>query len=306
MFLRNVAKLFASAPQKAKPRRSNVSLRVEGLEARDVPAFLGGVANLAHTFGQAAQQVAATVQSTAAAVQSTSLGGRMADYLQGQVAAGRRIGGGECAHLAIEALRVAGADFTRTEPAGTSDYVWSSNRVARLTHGSQLAGKRFQVGDIIQYQNATFSSGGSGKLAHHTQVVAAVDSGGRITRVFEQNVNGNRTAQRRAILDLTKLSGGSVSIYRPVARVNQAGLKEFTIVNNTNSSKTYTLQIGSSSYNNTLSSANTANSFTTRWAQVSGSTAVKLKIGGATVTVEHGAAYELYTTSNGTTGIRRI
>src|SRR5262245_11674436 len=53
------------------------------------------------------------------------LGDKMAEYLQEQVNARRRIGGGECAHLATEALRIAGAEFLRPEPKGTMDYVWT-------------------------------------------------------------------------------------------------------------------------------------------------------------------------------------
>src|SRR5262249_21159083 len=195
-----------------------------------------------------------------------SLGDKMANYLQAQVNARRRVGGGEGAHLATEALRIAGAEFLRPEPPGTRDYVWTSNRVTRLTHGGQVAGKRFRVGDIIQYHNATFSAGGN--LAHHTQVVAAVDSRGRITQAYEENVGGNdgRTAQRRAAPDLTKLTGGSVSIYRPVARMRRAGRVEYTIVNNTSASRTYKVLIWSDEIGKaTLSAVNTTNSYRDGW-----------------------------------------
>jgi hypothetical protein len=228
----------------------------------------------------------------------------MASYLQAQVNARRRIGGGECAHLATEALRFAGAEFRRPEPAGTMDYVWTSNRVARLTHGSSLPYRRFQVGDVIQYHNATFSNRGA--IAHHTQVVAAVDYRGRITSVFEQNVNGNRTAQRRAAPDLSKLTGGSVSVYRPVRRASRPGLVEFTIVNNTNVSRTYQLQIGSSLTSATLGVANTEASYWQRWATFSGNVRPTLKVGTTSLVIEDGAAYELYALPGGQVGIRKL
>jgi hypothetical protein len=203
-------------------------------------------------------------------------------------------------------LRAAGADFTRTEPVGTQDYVWTTNRVARLTNGNQLSGKRFKVGDIIQYHNARFSSGGTAKLAHHTQVVAAVNSAGRITQVYEQNVNGDRTLQRRAALDLSKLTGGSVSVYRPVGRLAQAGRVEYTIVNNTNSARAYTLQIGSYSSSKTLDRANTQGSYRVGSATFSGAARPVLKVGTTSVTIQDGAAYVLYTMSNGRVGVRRM
>src|SRR5262249_44727654 len=146
--------------------------QLERLESREVLASLGG--GLLRPPTVAAALVAP----------SLTLGQKMANFLQSRL--GTRVGGGECAHLAMEALRAAGADFTRTQPAGPSDYVWTSNGAARLTNGSQVAGKRFQVGDIIQYENARFSAGGVRSLPHHTQVVAAVDAAGRITRVYEE------------------------------------------------------------------------------------------------------------------------
>lgn len=295
MILNSIKNWFTGKRHPSSPRRrSTVRLRVEGLEGRVMPAVLS----------LAPPPLAPAFVAPAVVAAAPSLGDRMGDFLNSKL--GKRVGGGECAHIATEALRVAGADFTRTEASGTQDYVWTTNRIARLTQGSQLAGKVFKVGDILQYNNATLRSGGTSKLLHHTQVVAAVDSRGRITKVYEQNVNGNRTVQKHDMLDLSKLNGGSVSIYRAVARANPAGLREFTIVNNTSSSKTYTLQIGSSNFSSTLTAANTANSYSTRTATFSGNATVKLKIGNSSITVEQGAAYELFTMSNGSTGIRRI
>src|SRR5262249_18406906 len=155
-------------------------------------------------------------------------------------------------------------EFSRDEPPGTVDYVWTSHRVVRLTRASQYlhAYRRLKVGDIIQYHNATFSN--RGPLAHHTQVVAAVDRRGYVM-VFEQNVGdpANRTAQRRnATTYLRTLTGGSVTIYRPVPRVKRAGQVEFTVVNNTPVSQTYQVRLpGADTETVTLTAANTTSSY---------------------------------------------
>ncbi len=306
MLFSSLTNWFSPRGRRPSPRRTPPSrrLRLEGLEGRDVPALFGGLLpDLAAAVQQAAQHAAPQIQ-VSASNQSVSLGQKMYNFLSSRV--GARVGGGECADIAVEALRVAGADFTRTERQGTQDYVWTSNRVARLTNGRQLAGYKFQVGDVIQYNNATFSAGGSSKLAHHTQVVAAVDAKGRITKVFEQNWNHIRKVQLNPIIDLTKLTGGSVSIYRAVARTTHPGLVEFTLVNNTKKTLTYTLQTGSSKTNDTVTQADTANSYRTWTASYSGSARPTLKIGNASLQVRDGVAYELYTLSNGQVGIREV
>jgi hypothetical protein len=281
---------------KRRRRTASLSFETESLETRQVLAVVSPVNSIGSAIAASKLQVKA----------AATFGQSMANYLQQQVNSGKRIGGGECAHLATEALRVAGAEFIRTEPAGTSDYVWSSNRIARLTKGSQLAGKVFQVGDIIQYQNATFSSGGTKKLQHHTQVVAAVDSKGRITQVFEQNVNGDRTAQKRAIMDLSKLTGGSVSVYRPVARKVETGRFAFTVVNNTSGSKSYSLTIGNKTTSYSIGKSNAKDSYKTHWVKYTGSQTPTIKVGSTSLTLRDAGAFEIYTNSSGSTSLRRI
>ena len=237
---------------------------------------------------------------------SPSLGDKMGTFLQAKL--GSRIGGGECAHLAVIALQVVGADFTRTEPKGTSDYIWSSNRIARLTNGSQVAGKQFRVGDIVQFHHSTFRTGS--RIPHHTQVVAAVDKAGRITEVYDQNITINgtkyRTVKRHKAIDLTKLTGGAVSIYRPVTRVPETGLVEFIIINNTNAKSTVIFQRGTTVSKFTPDKANTRGSFLSIKVKISGTGDAMLKVGNTSVKIEDGTLYEMFTQKNGQDGIRKL
>src|ERR1700741_4413793 len=114
MFSSSITSWFGGKSQQSSPRRRpTVRLGVEGLETREMPAVFGP--DLTVIARNAVHQAQVQLQA-AVAVQRTTIGQQMANYLQGQVNAGRRIGGGECPHLATEALRASGADFTRTEP----------------------------------------------------------------------------------------------------------------------------------------------------------------------------------------------
>jgi hypothetical protein len=108
------------------------------------------------------------------------------------------------------------------------------------------------------------------------------------------------------MLDLTKLTGGSVSVYRAVARTPHAGLVEYTLVNNTGASRAVTLQVGSYTSSGTLDKVNTQGSYRTGSATFSGTARPTLKVGNVSVVIQDGAAYELYTQSNGQVGIRKL
>jgi hypothetical protein len=301
MFASNLTRwLVGRGRRPAAGRVPTSRLGLECLERREVPAFVGwpGVfSRLSQPTRPASGQLRPPVTTADPAL----LGQAIAHFLQGRL--GTRVGGGECAHLATEALRVAGAEFLRTEPAGTLDYVWTSDRVARLTGGGQLTGNQFAVGDILQYDHARFSDGR--ELDHHTQVVAAVDSGGRITWVYEQN-DGNRTVVRSPVPDLGKLSGGSVTVYRPVARTPRPGVVEYTVVNDTPTRRTWTLQIGSSKWDGTLDRANSAGSYLAGVATVSAGVRAMLVVGDASVEARDGAGYEFFTLANGQVGVRQV
>jgi hypothetical protein len=225
--------------------------------------------------------------------QPSALSQRVVDYLNAN--RGRRIGGGECAHLATEALRVAGAQFVRTASdfPGPGDYVWGNLvKVVSATSGRAVDSSPSTAvlpGDVIQYRNAAFSTGS--RASHHTSVVAEVDANGRPTKVYEQNLGNsgtkgvNRTATLRPF-DMTKLTSGFIRIYRPQARTTTAGRYEFTIVNNTSSSQRFEI-FGKAS---TLGPDNTASSYTTYWTTGS---RPRLTLNGRTYDLVNGAGYRI-------------
>ncbi|MFO1063757.1 MAG: hypothetical protein U0892_07820 [Pirellulales bacterium] len=158
----------------------------------------------------------------------------------------KHVGGGECAHLATEMLRATGNDFTRTEKKGTTNYVWSTNKIAEF--GTGLHGKTngYIVGDIIQFQDAVF---GDGQPIHHTQVVGKVDHSGRILKVYEQNLSpGHSPVQKNPVKDFTKLKRGWVTIYRPVKDSPAAGYFEASILNRSQTSRTAKFKYGDSTH----------------------------------------------------------
>src|SRR4051794_18218795 len=57
-----------------------------------------------------------------------TLNSKVVKYLEGKI--GTRIGGGECVHVATEALRAAGAEFITTDLGAdnpvSGDYVWGT------------------------------------------------------------------------------------------------------------------------------------------------------------------------------------
>jgi hypothetical protein len=235
----------------------------------------------------------------------------MASYLESM--RGQRLGGGECAHLATEALRVTGGQFIRTN-SNTQDYVWSDNLVTKVSiqNGKVVYSNpsaRLRPGDIIQYTDTKFSDGKS--ATHHTSVVAAVDSKGRVTEVYEQNVGkllkGNGTHLRYVVrqdLNLSKLTSGHVKIYRPESRSTHAGRFEFTVVNNASSSQTYKIKLGSSQWSTTVDKVNTANSYRSQYYTTSGTAKPTITVGTTTLTVQDGASYEIYS-SNGQISVRK-
>ena len=112
--------------------------------------------------------------------EANTVGDSMAFYLSGQV--GKRVGGGECAHMATEALRVGGGEFIPNylgaDSPSSGDYVWGT-LVTVISYSNKTLSDSaptvaVQVGDVIQYRNATIS----GTLfAHHTSVVKSVTAG---------------------------------------------------------------------------------------------------------------------------------
>lgn len=228
----------------------------------------------------------------------------LAKYLKDSV--DNKRGGGECAHLATAMLQANGYDFTRTESIGTKNYAWSSDLIVEFTTGKTSTRKKFVVGDIIQFHNAVFSAGASAKLMHHTQVVGEVDSQGRITKVYEQNYNSIRKVRLTTPKDISKLTGGFVTIYRPVSRYSTPGFIEYTIVNKTLQDRTYKSKIGDSNSDTSLTSYDTAHSYKSRSMKFHGSVIPTIGIGSSTVKVKDGSAYEIYLKSDGKVAIRLL
>jgi hypothetical protein len=258
MVLSGITKWFTGLGRRPSVCRvPTTRLRVESLERREVPALLGGLAVSLPT------PPAALVAQTAP--QAATLNQQIVAFCQSH--RGSRVGGGECAHLAMEALRVAGADFTAHDPNHNGDYVWGT-LVTTITRGRDTSSARCQPGDIIQFQNVTLSGGWT--AGQHTAIVAAVDSLGRPTQVYEQNVGvdgkgkGSGAHDRTDRLDpvainMHTITSGTVHIYRAVPRVTHAGSYNFSLVNNTSAAVTVQLRFGTNNVGSPfmLSKANT-------------------------------------------------
>ena len=256
-----------------------------------------------------------TVVGLSPSCEGQTLNSKVTTFLAGKV--GARIGGGECAHAASEALRAAGAEFTNTDLGADSpaagDYVWGtlvkSISIVSAKWTDSKPTTKLLPGDIIQYRNArfvypTFSS----TTTQHTSVVATVNIAGAPTFVYQQNFNQIRTLRKDSI-DITKLVSGYLRIYRPKARIAQTGQSKFSLTNNRTATQSITLLVGTSNLGSfSLTSANTFASYQIRWLTLTGTTLpVRLRLSsGASVAVVNAGGYEIYTTSAGVAAIRRL
>lgn len=258
----------------------------------------------------------AVVSLFAVPAQAQSIGGSMVSFLQANV--GKRVGGGECAHLATEALRVAGGEFVASDLGADSpaagDYVWGtlvtvvsySNKVWKDSNPTNPC----QPGDVIQYNTATFTYSKTSVVktaTHHTSVVAAVNANGRPTSVYQQNFNSVRTAQT-ATIDVTKLTAGWIRIYRPIARINRTNQWKITVVNNASTSQSYTIQVGTSTVSTvTLTAANTAGSFKVQTVTTTGTVPAQvLSSNGQSIYLQTAKGNEIYNPSSGTFAVRQL
>ena len=114
---------------------------------------------------------------------------------------GKQVANGECAMMAMEAIKA--ADAKPMQFVGKT-YIW----------GRRLDKKETVLpGDIVQMEDCKFKLGWS---SHHSQIVRKVLGPGRY-EILEQNVNGRRTVGT-AILDLSQLLEGEVAFYRPLPK----------------------------------------------------------------------------------------
>jgi hypothetical protein len=169
--------------------------------------------------------------------------------------------------MACEALRTAGGEFVPDDLGQDSpndgDRVWGQ-LVTIIAYNnntwSDAAPANLCVpGDVIQFGWAAFP--GANYPSHFTAVVAAVNSSGRPTSIFQQNFGGNRVVQQSAI-DTTTLNGGWMRIYRPLQRTDRFNEWKFTIVNNSSSQHRVYLYSCVDLLNSvTLSAANSSGSY---------------------------------------------
>ena len=154
---------------------------------------------------------------------------------------------------------------------------------------------QFQPGDVIQFKSTVFRDGI--RFPQHTAIVASVDGNGHVTSIYQQNFNCVRAVTRQS-LDLSQLVGGSVKLYRPQARVSVAGRFQFTIVNNTAAPVRVVERAGPWSSSYSLSKANTMWSYQIRGWTTYGGITPTINVGGKSISVENGSAYEIV--NNGT------
>jgi hypothetical protein len=231
-------------------------------------------------------------------VSTSTVGTQMVAYLESHL--GQRVGGGECAHLAVEALRTSGARFGWIGGSNT-DYAWGTLLTTVVGHGTYAsyskAAARIQPGDVIQFTNARFSNGMY--APHHTAIVAAVDANGQVTAVYEQNFNGVRAVTKDA-LNLSQLISGHVKVYRPQSLPKAAGVFRFTIVNNAAGAVSVVERAGTASATYSLSKANTLASYQTRYWTTYGGVRLSIVVAGQSIPVTDTGEYEIY---NGPTGV---
>jgi hypothetical protein len=130
------------------------------------------------------------------------------------------VGRGECADLAVAALKDAGAKPSSGHDPNDGDYVWGKLILVAEAgmKGPKLDGKPADIapGDIIQFRDAVFR----GKLIinapHHTAVICKVVSKGQELRVLEQNAAGKRFVTEQTYR-LRELKEGWIRVYRPEA-----------------------------------------------------------------------------------------
>jgi hypothetical protein len=137
---------------------------------------------------------------------------------------GKKVGDGQCTTLAVEALRYAGAKRYPFDSSG--DFVW----------GRPVASfKEALPGDVLQFRNAVFQGkrwitrrrwvSWHYEYPHHTGIVLEVREGGQVVAILHQNVGARdaddatkQVVQEASIRPESLQAGGSVAIFRPVAR----------------------------------------------------------------------------------------
>jgi hypothetical protein len=229
---------------------------------------------------------------------------------------GKRVGGGECSHLANEALRVADAEFTQVGTNGKripdspaeGDYVWGTH-VKTYSYDSKTkkvddsdAKMKCLPGDVLQFRDVKTANGFS--FPHHTAVVRTVDGDGHPTGIFQQNVflpkGGDARIVHKSGLQTLKMTSGSIMVYRPEKPTNPFKL-QFSWTNN---SKSKTVEFTWLGNKDKLGTPNTADGYRIVWA--TGQNADTVKIGDMEYKIKSRLGYEFYTTEDGKIALREV
>lgn len=155
-----------------------------------------------------------------------TLGDKVIEYAKKQK--GKQVGDGECAALATEALKEAGAKDRQKDSPNAGDYVWGELVLTvefKKDKGKvEPTGKLSEVkpGDVVQFRDTTWLTRSGNVISmttatHHTAVVLSVDKGRSVIRTLHQNHNGKKVVQD-GTLSLNDLRAGWIRVYRPVAK----------------------------------------------------------------------------------------
>lgn len=249
--------------------------------------------------------------SLPAEAQTWTGGGALVTFLNGKLST--RLGGGECAHMATEALRACGGEFVAADlgadsPA-TGDYVWGT-LLTTISYGTAWTDSAPTAaclpGDIIQFGIGT-KIGTTTYAVRHTAVVQTVNTAtaSRPTAVFQQNFGGVRTV-KTATIAVTTLTAGWIRIYRPKARVDATNVWKFTVVNNATTSQSYTVMVGTTTVSTvSATAANTAGSYRVHKVTTTGT--VPCVVNGAnSIYVQNAKGDEIYNPTTSTFGLRQL
>lgn len=162
----------------------------------------------------ASLSLAAILLSAAWAVSAASpaLGDRVLEFCKKH--RGEQVGNGECAGLATQALKAAGAK-TRGGPDAPKpgDYVWGRQvlLVEASPEAPKLTGKVTDVlpGDIVQFHDTKFVTA---HFPHHTAVVKEMAD--QHLTVYQQHVGGTKIVREGAVRIAKLAEGGCAFIGR--------------------------------------------------------------------------------------------
>jgi|ERR1700722_7932582 len=229
---------------------------------------------------------------------------------------GKRVGGGECSHLANEALRVAEAEFTQVGSDGKripdspseGDYVWGKllktysfdANTKKVTDSDPKL--KCLPGDVLQFRNVKTANGFS--FPHHTAIVRSVDEAGNPTGIFQQNFalpkGGDGRVVQKSGLQTPKMISGRIMAYRPEPPTNPFKL-QFSWTNN---SKSKTVEFTWFGKKDKLGTSNTSDGYRMVWASGRGSETIT--VGETEYPIKNRAGYEFYTTEDGKIALREV